>query len=337
MPGPGPAWTQGPGGPWTPTSQNFVQHQLNHTINFWKLGHPAGFHLESLSGGRAKLNLTFCLPPPSEIIPPPPPSFPTSTFTPSRPGPHYPKRPVPPTVPPKRPVIPLFPQGEVPTPSLSSRQRKSYRRSMLHRASQATPLSSRKRLCSSSPVSLPQQLRQDFSLQDESPGSSPVQENLREAQHPSPPPSFSLNHGSPIQRDALPCSSTPTPTPESLRRLSPPTSPLSISLNPTSPQRDAPLSPPTLNLTPSPLPREENSESDHEKKDSLEVEKENKEADSVEEDSVKEEPKVTEEEVVLVDKSCDIEEKASDFKENMSRREIRSDIREWLKTTRDWF
>ena len=37
------------------------------------------------------------------------------------------------------------------------------------------------------------------------------------------------------------------------------------------------------------------------------MEKENKEADSVEEDSVKEEPKVTEEEVVLVDKSCDIE------------------------------
>ena len=118
---------------------------------------------------------------------------------------------------------------------------------MLHRASQATPLSSRKRLRSSSPVSLTQQLRQDFSLQDESPGSSPVQENLREAQHPSPPPSFSLNHGSPIQRDALPCSSTPTPTPESLRSLSPPTSPLSISLNPTSSQRDALLSPPTLN------------------------------------------------------------------------------------------
>ena len=45
------------------------------------------------------------------------------------------------------------------------------------------------------------------------------------------------------------------------------------------------------------------------------MEKENKEADSVEEDSVKEELKVTEEEVVLVDKSCDIEEKASDFKE----------------------
>ena len=150
MPGPGPAWTQGPGGPWTPTSQNFVQHQLNHTLNFWKLGHPAVFHLESLSDGRAKLNLTFCLPPPSEIIPPPPPSFPTPAPTHPASGPLL-RRPGAPTPPPKRPIVPLFPPGEAPlqTPrpsqhprqasALSSKQRKSHRRAVLPRATQATP------------------------------------------------------------------------------------------------------------------------------------------------------------------------------------------------------
>ena len=134
MPGPGPAWRQGPGGPWTPTSQNFIQHQLHHALNLWRLGHPAVFHLESQSDGRAKLNLSFCLPPPSEIIPPPPPSFPTSTFTPSHPFPS------------QRPIIPLFPRGEVPTfqprhppQELPRSKRKSYRRSVLYKASKATP------------------------------------------------------------------------------------------------------------------------------------------------------------------------------------------------------
>ena len=129
---------------WTPTAQCFVQHQISHTLNFWRLGHPAVYHLESLSDGRAKLNLSFCLPSPSEIIPPPP-SF-------SHPiPPQYPRRPGAPTPPPKRPIVPLFPPGEAPlqtprpspvpcqAPALSSKQRKSHRRAVLHRASQATP------------------------------------------------------------------------------------------------------------------------------------------------------------------------------------------------------
>ena len=76
-----------------------------------------------------------------------------------------------------------------------------------------------KRAHSPSPNSVSHSLRKDFSLlesQVESPGSSP-----------------SL---------------------ESLRRASPPSSPLSLSIAPTSPQRDALLSPPTLNLTPIPIP-----------------------------------------------------------------------------------
>ena len=129
---------------WTPTAQCFAQHHLSHALNFWRLGHPAVYHLESLSDGRAKLNLSFCLPPPSEIIPPPP-SF-------SHPiPPHYSRRPGAPTPPPKRPIVPLFPPGEAPlqtlrpspgprqAPALSSKQRKSHRRAVLHRASQATP------------------------------------------------------------------------------------------------------------------------------------------------------------------------------------------------------
>ena len=130
---------------WTPTAQCFAQHQLSHALNFWRLGHPAVYHLESLSDGRAKLNLTFCLPPPSEIIPPPLPSSPHPI------PPHYPRHPGAPTPPPKRPTVPLFPPGEAPlqtlrpspgprqAPALSSKQRKSHRRAVLHRASQATP------------------------------------------------------------------------------------------------------------------------------------------------------------------------------------------------------
>ena len=126
----------GPGGPWSATAQNFVQHQLGHAANFWRQGRPAVFHLESLSGGRAVLNLTFQLPPSSEIIPPPSP-YSTTPFPTSIPNPF---------APPKRPIIPLFPRGEAPTfqqrhppRELSRSQHKSYRRSVLHRASQATP------------------------------------------------------------------------------------------------------------------------------------------------------------------------------------------------------
>ena len=84
----------GPGGPWSATAHNFVQHQLSHAANFWRQGRPAVFHLESLSGGRAVLNLTFQLPPtapPPNKLPPYPPSK-TSN------NPTFPKFPNPKTV-----------------------------------------------------------------------------------------------------------------------------------------------------------------------------------------------------------------------------------------------
>ena len=193
------------------------------------------------------LNLTFQFPSPSEIIPPPSP-YSTTPLPTSR-------RPVAPTPPPKRPIVPLFPPGEaphfppfpsLPTP-LSSRQRKSYQRSAIHRAARAapnppqhpraapnppqhpqaaptfpplqeavtkptSPLPPRKRPRSSSlppspgssPVTLSQQLRRDFNIQElESPGSSPRQEILREERPPSSSPSLSLNFSSLDQRDAL--------------------------------------------------------------------------------------------------------------------------------------
>ena len=133
----------------------------------------------------------------------------------------------------------------------------------------------------SSPVTLSQQLRRDFNIQElESPGSSPRQEILREEYPPRSPPSLSLNISSPDQRDDLP------------------SSPLPLSL-------DSP-SPPTLNLTPKPPPalppdpaslvqREEEQvvsmeEMCEEEKalESLEEEKESKEVDSVKEESEKE-------------------------------------------------
>ena len=132
--------TPGPGGgPWSATAHSFVQHQLSHAVNFWRQGRPAVFHLQSRSDGQAVLNLTFQLPSPSEIIPPPSP-YSTTPLPTSR-------RPVAPTPPPKRPIVPLFPPGEdphfppfpsLPTP-LSSRQRKSYQRSAIHRAARAAP------------------------------------------------------------------------------------------------------------------------------------------------------------------------------------------------------
>ena len=99
--------------------------------NFWRQGTSAMFHLRSLNNCQAELSLTFQLPSPSELIPPPPP---TSTFTPSHPFPY------------QRPIIPLFPRGDVPTfqprhppQELPRSKRKSYRRSVLYKASKATP------------------------------------------------------------------------------------------------------------------------------------------------------------------------------------------------------
>ena len=56
---------------WTPTAETFAHHQLAQVMNFWKLGHPAKFHLDVKSGGISELVLTFQLPSPSEPIPPP--------------------------------------------------------------------------------------------------------------------------------------------------------------------------------------------------------------------------------------------------------------------------
>jgi len=117
--------------PWSPTAQAFAHHQFSHVANFWKQGRQASFMLEALPGGQARLNLTFQLPQASEVIPPPQ---------------------VPPVAVTRRPAYPLFPNGSSPQNSgadpfaknasqkkISSRQRKSYRRSVLHKAALAAP------------------------------------------------------------------------------------------------------------------------------------------------------------------------------------------------------
>ena len=126
-----------PQAPWSPTAHAFAQHQFSHVVNFWKQGRQASLRLEALPGGRAELNLTFQLPSASEVVPPPS---------------HVPTVPAP-----QRPIIPLFPkgcfpQGTPPDPKLksasvkvSSKQRKSYRRSVLHRAALAMPSSTHER------------------------------------------------------------------------------------------------------------------------------------------------------------------------------------------------
>ena len=118
--------TMPPEAPWSPTAHAFAHHQFSHVVNFWKQGRQASFRLEVLPCGKAELNLTFHLPPASEVVPPP-------TSVPA----------------PQRPIPPLFPRGffhQEPANSntkyaskkqFSSRQRKSYRRSVLHRAALA--------------------------------------------------------------------------------------------------------------------------------------------------------------------------------------------------------
>ena len=121
-----------PSAPWSPTAHASAQHQLSHVVNFWKQGRLASYRLEALPGGRAALNVTFQLPHASEVIPPPCHASPVT--------------------PPQRPIPPLFPKGFFPqrsfanskcTPSspkvVSRRQKKNYRRSVLHRAALAAP------------------------------------------------------------------------------------------------------------------------------------------------------------------------------------------------------
>ena len=117
-----------PQAPWSPTAHAFAHHQFSHVANFWKQGRQASFRLEALPGGQAELNLTFRLPSACQVIPPPS---------------HVSSVPAP-----QRPIHPLFPKGcspkgsgaELASPKkVSSRQRKSYRRSVLHRAALAAP------------------------------------------------------------------------------------------------------------------------------------------------------------------------------------------------------
>ena len=102
-----------PQAPWSPTAHAFAHHQFSHVANFWKQGRQASFCLEVLPGGQAELNLTFQLSPASEVVPPP-------SHVPPVPAPH-------------RPIHPLFPESTSPKVA-SKRQRKNYRRSVLHRA-----------------------------------------------------------------------------------------------------------------------------------------------------------------------------------------------------------
>ena len=46
----------------------FVQHQFSHVINFWKQGRKVCFKLEAIRGVQEELNLTFQLPPASEVV-----------------------------------------------------------------------------------------------------------------------------------------------------------------------------------------------------------------------------------------------------------------------------
>ena len=117
---------------WSPNAHTFAQHQFSHVANFWKQGRQATFRLEVVPGGKAEINLTFQLPNASEVIPPPSHVSPVPA--------------------PQRPIPPLFPKGRFPqgsradpkftpfTPKeVSRREKKNYRRSVLHQAALAAP------------------------------------------------------------------------------------------------------------------------------------------------------------------------------------------------------
>ena len=115
--------------PWSPTAHAFAHHQFSHVANFWKQGRQASFRLEVLPGGQAELNLTFRLPPASEVVPPPTHVHPLPAA--------------------QRPIHPLFPkESDADFKKVSSRRRKSFRRSVLHRAAMAAPSHSPPKNCS---------------------------------------------------------------------------------------------------------------------------------------------------------------------------------------------
>ena len=204
---------------WSPTAEDFTKHQLSHVTNFWRQGRTAEFQLKAMPSGRAELRLTFELPPPSESIPPPiNPAF---------------------CAPPRNLGTPTFPQGVQesetdPKPSLprvTSRQRKNYRRSVLHRAklaasslppprngslrqaaqacvqrlqadptSQVSILSARKQAPSRSPSPpspsnrspLAQRMRTDFQIGEQE-MESPERESLRSQSYPEKTPSLPIS------------------------------------------------------------------------------------------------------------------------------------------------
>ena len=134
-----------PQAPWSPTAHAFAQHQFSHVANFWKQGRPASFRLEALPDGKAELNITFQLPPASEVVPPPTHVPPVPEVVPS--PTHVPLVPAP-----QRPIHPLFPKGCFPQEpvvdsnskhaskmKVSSRRRKSFQRSVLHKAALTAP------------------------------------------------------------------------------------------------------------------------------------------------------------------------------------------------------
>ena len=197
---------------WSPTAEDFTRHQLSHVTNFWRQGRTAEFHLKAMPSGWAELRLTFELPSPSESIPPPiNPAF---------------------FAPPRNLGTSTFPQETgtdpiPPPPKVTSRQRKNYRRSVLHRATlaasslpppkngslrqaaqacvqrlqadptlQVSPLiGARKRVQSCSPSPSPsnrsplaQRMRTDFQI-GEHEMESPERESLRSQSYPEKTPS----------------------------------------------------------------------------------------------------------------------------------------------------
>ena len=201
---------------WSPTAEDFTRHQLSHVTNFWRQGRTAEFCLKAMPSGRAELSLTFELPPPSESIPPP---INPALF-----------------VPPRNLVTPTFPQEsgtdpKPPPPKVTSRQRKNYRRSVLHRATlaasslpppkngslrqaaqacvqrlkaeptlQVSAVSARKRAPSRSPSPpspsnrspLAQRMRTDFQI-GENEMDSPERESLRSQPYPEKTPSLPIS------------------------------------------------------------------------------------------------------------------------------------------------
>ena len=125
-----------PSAPWSPTAHAFAHHQFSHVTNFWKQGRQASFRMEVLPDGKAELSLTFQLPPASEVVPPPFHGHPVKAQQLPPAAEVVPPRP---HVSPQRHIQPLFPKksgAKLKTVS-PRRRRKSYQRSVLHRAALA--------------------------------------------------------------------------------------------------------------------------------------------------------------------------------------------------------